>query len=131
MSETSNNVRGDALYDWCSDKFHKFGDETICNDLTNNLPNNEDLVKLINEEVMKMSEEELVNSINTKRKQILDIKNMVQETNFMTNKRKYEEMKVIQKEIILELILFGIMLGIAICLAIFLIYYYFRFERTE
>ena len=129
---------GDSLYDWCIEKRTEHPDLNLdCSsvedeDTTDGLGN--ELVEMINTELHKKLTDEagleqLDNDIVVKRKQVSDIKNLLETKNFLTHERRHQELQKISKSYYEKMVMMIILLVVAIIMGIILIYYFFIFRK--
>lgn len=124
MTLIENCIDGEnPLYDWCMDHYN---DNNQCSKLCYNT-NNLDLLDFIDEEIRNVMEnpDELNKNINYYRRSNTDLKKFINNSNLLTNKRKYEISQKQEKETMNTIIILSILLIVGICFGIYCIYHYF------
>jgi flagellar biosynthesis/type III secretory pathway M-ring protein FliF/YscJ len=116
-----------SLHEWCMDSFN---DITTCSDLNDGETKTTlNLTQILDKELEAQTEEELTRMIQEKRRDILNLENMLEKKNYFTTQRQLEEYKKIEKNQVYNLIGMVFLLFIAIMLGIVLIYYFLVFRR--
>ena len=126
---------GDGLYEWCMEKMQEHPDLKFqCSNLESSDEGGEFNVL---QEMLKKSvidrvtddTENLKKEIVEKRKQVEDLKNLVQSKNYETHERRHQELQKIANRYYVNLISYIILLVVAILMAIILIYYFFIYRK--
>ncbi len=116
-----------SLHEWCMDSFN---DITTCSDLNDGETKTTlNLTQILDKELEGQTEAELTRMIQEKRRDILNLENMLEKKNYFTTQRQLEEYKKIEKNQVYNLIGMVFLLFIAIMLGIVLIYYFLVFRR--
>ena len=116
-----------SLHEWCMDSFNN---SVTCNPLNDGeakTPLN--LTQILDKELEAQTEAELTRMVQEKRRDILNLENMLEKKNYFTTQRQLEEYKKIEKNQVYNLIGMVFLLFIAIMLGIVLIYYFLVFRR--
>lgn len=129
---------GDNLYEWCLEKDNEHPDlELDCSSLASGYDDSDlgdELVAMITTSLKKKLdggdlEKQLDNDIVVKRKQVSDIKKLLETKNFLTHERRHQELKKISKSYYEKMVIMIILLAVAIIMGIILIYYFFIFRK--
>ena len=129
---------GDNLYEWCEEKRIEHPDLKLdCSSVADEDTKDglgDELVRMITTSLKNkldngILEKQLDNDIVVKRKQVSDIKNLLETKNFLTHERRHQELKKISKSYYEKMVIMIILLVVAIIMGIILIYYFFIFRK--
>ena len=126
---------GDGLYEWCMEKMQEHPDLKFqCSNLESSDTGAEYnvLQEILKESVINRvnnDSQNLQKEIVEKRKQVEDLKNLIQSKNYETHERRHQELQKIANRYYVNLISYIILLVVAILMAIILIYYFFIYRK--
>lgn len=126
---------GHLLHDWCLEKrqlhpdlnldCEKFGSTDIPEEVN-------ELQEMVTTGINKKLEQEpeiIENEIAVKRRQVEDLKNLIETKNYETHERRNQMLKKISKDYYQKMVAMIILLVTAIIIGIILIYYFFIYRK--
>tara|TARA_Y100000590_G_scaffold445657_1_gene578106 strand:- start:1001 stop:1393 length:393 start_codon:yes stop_codon:yes gene_type:complete len=126
------------LYDWCIDKRKEHSELNLNCEHPELKPKSSTLTDSVELELSRMVTKSLyeMNDQNTikdkiaiKRKQVSDIKQLLETKNYLTHERRHQELQKISKTYYEKMIMMIVLLVVAILMAVVLIYYFFIFRK--
>ena len=129
---------GDILYEWCIDKRKEHSDLNLNCEHPELKPKSSTLTDSVELELSRMvtkslqdtQPEILIQKIAIKRKQVSDIKQLLETKNYLTHERRHQELQKISRTYYEKMIMMIVLLVAAILMAVVLIYYFFIFRKN-
>ena len=129
-------MAGNTLHDWCFEKSNEHPELKLdCSKLEEETktPLGNELLEMVTtslvEKLKTGNTSQIENEIAIKRKQVSDIKNLIENKNYDTHERRHQELKKIAKSYYEKMVIMIILLVVAIIMGFLIIYYFFIFRK--